>query len=33
MTDSMTQTERRIYLIKYLLEEQHKPGKTELINL
>jgi len=27
MTDSMTQTERRIYLIKYLLEEQHEPGR------
>ena len=27
MTDTMTQTERRIYLIKYLLEEQHEPGR------
>ena len=27
MTDTMTQDERRIYLIKYLLEEQHEPGR------
>ena len=27
MTNTMTQTERRIYLIKYLLEEQHEPGR------
>ena len=27
MTNIMTQTERRKYLIKYLLEEQHEPGR------
>ena len=27
MTDTMTQDERRIYLIKYLLEEQHEPER------
>ena len=27
MTNTMTQTERRIYLIKYLLEEQHEPER------
>ena len=27
MTDTMTQDERRIYLIKYLLEEQHELGR------
>lgn len=27
MTDTMTQTERRKYLIKYLLEEQHEPER------
>jgi len=27
MTNTMTQTERRKYLIKYLLEEQHEPGR------